>query len=292
MQPDGHGRGPDADRGDDTAHQPDQLRWGRCYLQHQRRWHWLELQLAAQPVHARHQQQPGSDKSRPARCRAVHVVVADPCGDSITNSASLGFYNTTTATPLQGAVKNLGDSITFSTVASGTGPFTYVWKKNDAIIGGATGASLTLTNLAYSDDATYTVEVTGTCNTAVQSAKLTSTIRRPSTSSTRPTAPSSLSPANLHLEAIAQDTDGYVVKVEFFLGTTNKLGDATNGAPWAIDFGERARGPIHLHCESDRQPRRDGHLRPGIDFRHPILAADGQRAAELQPECQFVEPDA
>ena len=72
---------------------------------------------------------------------------------------------TTVATPLASVTNNLGTSVTFATVASGTGPLTYVWKKNGTNIAGATTASLTLTNLGYADAGVYTVEVAGTCNT-------------------------------------------------------------------------------------------------------------------------------
>jgi hypothetical protein len=70
----------------------------------------------------------------------------------------------------------------FTTTASGPGTITFVWKKgatvlNDGDLGGrvsgATTNSLTISNVQASDADTYTVEATGSCNTATQSATLT-----------------------------------------------------------------------------------------------------------------------
>lgn len=53
----------------------------------------------------------------------------------------------------------VGDSWTFQAGAYGSRPLTYQWTKNGANIGGATGLSLTLTNLALSDSADYALVV-------------------------------------------------------------------------------------------------------------------------------------
>jgi pectate lyase/pectin methylesterase-like acyl-CoA thioesterase len=52
-----------------------------------------------------------------------------------------------------------GSNVTFSVVASGTAPLNYQWKKDGADIPGATGATLTLTNVQPSDAGSYSVEV-------------------------------------------------------------------------------------------------------------------------------------
>ncbi|MEJ8840741.1 hypothetical protein WG954_00005, partial [Lacibacter sp. H375] len=77
--------------------------------------------------------------------------------------------STTDLTPL-----NLcpGASATFTTTASGTGPFTYVWKKNGVVIVGATTNSYNIPSVAAGDAGTYSVEVTGACNTSTESATL------------------------------------------------------------------------------------------------------------------------
>ena len=93
--------------------------------------------------------------------------------DSVTNSATLTVRTNVTATPLTNLVRSVGASAVFSTVASGTAPFTYAWQKNGTVITGQTGSSLVLTNLAISDSGTYCVIVSGACNSVTNSATLT-----------------------------------------------------------------------------------------------------------------------
>ena len=56
---------------------------------------------------------------------------------------------------------NPGASVTFSVVATGTGPLTYQWKKGLNAIGGALGASYTINSAQESDEGDYRCEVTG-----------------------------------------------------------------------------------------------------------------------------------
>jgi uncharacterized protein YegL len=162
------------------------------------------------------------------------VIVTDLCNDAVTNSAMLVVKATTTISPLSGALKNLGDGVIFTTTVSGAGPFTYVWKKNGGIIAGATTGGLSLTNLTFADDADYAVEVTGSCNTAVQAAHLTVN-HPPTVSIISPTNGSVfIAPATFTLAANAQDVDGVVTNITFFQAVTNKLGETTNTLPGLI----------------------------------------------------------
>jgi hypothetical protein len=156
------------------------------------------------------------------------VVINGSCG-SVTSSAAVLTVNArTVASPLASPTNNLGTSITFTTLASGIGPLAYVWKKNGANVAGATTASLTLTNLTYSDGGVYSVEVSGTCDTAVQAATLT--INHPPTVSILSPTNGAIfiSPADFTVLADAEDVDGTITNVEFFLWATNKLGEVTN----------------------------------------------------------------
>jgi predicted RNA methylase len=153
------------------------------------------------------------------------VVVGGTCGSAISNSAVLTVNAITVATPLASVTNNLGTSVTFATVGSGTGLLTYAWKKNGTNIIGATTASLTLTNLGHAHAGVYTVEVAGTCNTTEQSATLTINIP-PTVSIVNPTNGTVfIAPANFTVLADAQDVDGTVTNVQFFYGTTNFLGE-------------------------------------------------------------------
>ncbi len=169
------------------------------------------------------------------------VIASGVCGNAATNSANLSVIGITVATPLTSATNNLGTSITFSTLASGTGPFTYTWKKNGSTLAGQSGASLVLTNLGYSDAGDYTVEVSGACNTAVQTATLT--VNHPPTVTILSPTNGAIffAPADMTILADAQDVDGTISKVEFF-SSTNKIGETTNAAPYFIVLTNVASG--------------------------------------------------
>ncbi len=99
------------------------------------------------------------------------VEVTGAC-NAVTNSASLFVNEPTTAAPLANTTVCYGESVSFAAVSQGTGPFTFIWRKNGAAIDGATNASLTFFNAAVGDSATYAVEVTGMCNAVTNSATL------------------------------------------------------------------------------------------------------------------------
>ncbi len=102
---------------------------------------------------------------------AYSVEVSGVC-HSVTNTASLVVNTNVSATPLTGINACPGTTATFSTVATGTGPITYVWKKNGQILNAQTNPSLSLTLVSASDSGTYSVEVSGTCNSVTNSAML------------------------------------------------------------------------------------------------------------------------
>jgi hypothetical protein len=60
----------------------------------------------------------------------------------------------TAATDLTGLTRCSGEAATFSTLASGTGPFTYTWAKDGAPIAGATGPSYTVAAVSAADAGT------------------------------------------------------------------------------------------------------------------------------------------
>ncbi len=77
-----------------------------------------------------------------------------------------------TTIPLTNLTRGVMANAVFNTIAAGTGPFTYAWFRNEAIIAGQTNGTLVLTNLALSDAGTYSVEVSGPCTTVRRSATL------------------------------------------------------------------------------------------------------------------------
>src|SRR5208282_5572875 len=104
---------------------------------------------------------------------ATYGVIVNGLMGSVTNSATLTVNTPVTATPLSSVTDCPGDSAIFSTVASGTSPFSYVWLKNGTLISGQNGSSLTLNNVATSQAGIYTVIVSGACGSVTNSAILT-----------------------------------------------------------------------------------------------------------------------
>ncbi len=65
------------------------------------------------------------------------------------------------ATQPSGQLAAAGGTVTLSVMAQGTGPFSYQWVRNGQDVPGATGATLTLSNLSYAQSGPYHVRITG-----------------------------------------------------------------------------------------------------------------------------------
>ncbi len=119
---------------------------------------------------------------------------ADVTADNQTVTASISVDSNATTDPGDQVVCE-GQTATFTTTASGPGTITFVWKKgatvlNNGDLGGRVTISsvgntstLSISGTVTSDSDTYTVEATGQCNTASQSATLTV---NPTTTATDP----------------------------------------------------------------------------------------------------------
>src|SRR5439155_9921724 len=102
---------------------------------------------------------------------AVQVIVSGQCG-SVTNSATLTINAGVTATSPDDATVCQGSNATFSTVASGTGPFTYQWSL-DGSVTGSNGASLSVNSSALTiGDHTVRLIVSGQCGSVTNTAML------------------------------------------------------------------------------------------------------------------------
>ncbi|MEO5803236.1 MAG: hypothetical protein ABIR24_06875, partial [Verrucomicrobiota bacterium] len=100
------------------------------------------------------------------------VIVSGNC-NSVTNSATLTVNTNTASTALVSLIECPGDNATFATTPSGTGPFTFVWRKDGSVIANQTNASLTLLSVVATNAGTYSVIVSGNCNSVTNSATLT-----------------------------------------------------------------------------------------------------------------------
>jgi hypothetical protein len=81
----------------------------------------------------------------------------------------------------------LGGSASFSVVAGGTGPFSYQWFRNGALINGATSATYTINPVSASDAASYSVSITGPTGTT-KTAPVSLVINTPVSITTQPAA--------------------------------------------------------------------------------------------------------
>src|SRR5206468_4634244 len=102
---------------------------------------------------------------------AVRLIVSGQCG-SVTNSATLKVNAGITASGPTDATVCQGSDAGFSTVASGTGPFTYQWSL-DGTASGSNAADLTVDTSALTlGDHTVRVVVSGQCGSVTNSTTL------------------------------------------------------------------------------------------------------------------------
>jgi len=102
------------------------------------------------------------------------VEVTGAC-NSVTNSATLTLNTVTAATGPDNTNACSGTSVTLTTVPSGTGPFTYVWRKDGGAPLSSDSNSFTISPVLIADAGVYSVEVSGACNSVTNSAVLTVT---------------------------------------------------------------------------------------------------------------------
>jgi hypothetical protein len=89
------------------------------------------------------------------------VVVSNSAGSCTSDNAVLTVnIPVAVSTPTSMSVP-LGSPASFTVVASGTGPYTYQWKKNADLIVGATFATYSIPSTSLSDAGIYTCVVTG-----------------------------------------------------------------------------------------------------------------------------------
>ena len=103
----------------------------------------------------------------------TYTVEATGECNTATQSATLTVNATTTTTDPADQTVCQGTDAHFSTVASGTGPFSYAWTLDGNPVGGNSPNVTIPTGSLSPGNHTVTVTTTGACNSAVQSATLT-----------------------------------------------------------------------------------------------------------------------
>jgi formylglycine-generating enzyme required for sulfatase activity len=99
------------------------------------------------------------------------LAITNDSGTVVSNPAALQVLQApSVTTPPASQTKDYATSVTFSVASTGTQPLTYQWKKGSSVIAGATGQSLTLSNLKLTDAASYICTVTNVVSSVDSSA--------------------------------------------------------------------------------------------------------------------------
>lgn len=118
--------------------------------------------------------------------------VNNTSSDIVMGAALIGTFSTPNTAPLiltnpVTQSVNAGTNVTFTAAAEGSATLTYQWYKGAALVSGATGTTLTLTNVQAGDAATYTFVANNAYGSATsQVATLTVTVPTPPTITTQP----------------------------------------------------------------------------------------------------------
>jgi predicted carbohydrate-binding protein with CBM5 and CBM33 domain len=80
----------------------------------------------------------------------------------------------------QSQTVNSGNSVTFTVAASGSPTPSYQWRKDGAVISGATTSSYTIASVSSSDAGSYTVTATNNAGTVTSNAAALTLITPPS----------------------------------------------------------------------------------------------------------------
>jgi len=194
------------------------------------------------------------------------VVISDTCGGVSSNIAVLVVNQNVSVEPLPSVTENIGNTVTFTAVASGTGPFTYQWYKGAVALNGQTNSTLTLTNVQPGDAGTYSVTVMGACTSATSVGAVLTINLPPTVSIIYPTnGQVFVAPATFNVTAVAGDPDGTVTNLEIFSSTNGVdfvLLGGTNGQPYSTvvsnlpvgSYTFKARATDNLGETADSEP--------------------------------------
>ena len=105
---------------------------------------------------------------------SYQVYVSNAAGSVLSDGAIL----TVNAAPVPPSIVvppvsqtvGVGSDVTFTVVTTGTAPLTYQWYHDDALLSGATAATLVLTNVQFGDAGSYTVAVGNVAGSVTSSA--------------------------------------------------------------------------------------------------------------------------
>jgi hypothetical protein len=156
----------------------------------------------------------------------VYCVATGACGTATSNSAtiSLPIAPTISTNPIATQTICLGNSATFSVVASGNS-LLYQWLKNGNTISGATNSTYTINSTTLNDGANYTVRVSNSCGTNVVSNVSALTVLGAPTISNHPVSSTICVGSNLSLSVVSPDAN---VTYQWKKDNVNLNGQTTN----------------------------------------------------------------
>ncbi|HMJ89045.1 MAG TPA: VWA domain-containing protein, partial [Candidatus Acidoferrum sp.] len=102
------------------------------------------------------------------------VEVRSDCG-MVTRSATLAVQQLLTGGEIQSQAVCVGNGASFQSAPSGDEPFSFVWRKDGALIQGATNSSLIIPVAGFGEAGEYTVEIYNMCCAITNAANLTVT---------------------------------------------------------------------------------------------------------------------
>ena len=108
---------------------------------------------------------------QPVDAGIYSVVVSNVAGTNTSSGAALTVnVPPSISTPSQSQTLNSGATVSFSVSATGTAPLAYQWRTNGVDLAGATGQTLTLTNVTTANAGSYTVRVSNAGGSVVSDA--------------------------------------------------------------------------------------------------------------------------
>ncbi|MBC7570697.1 MAG: T9SS type A sorting domain-containing protein [Spirosoma sp.] len=146
----------------------------------------------------------------------VYSLSATGAGGSVTSTGfSLTVNSPTgiTAQPAAGSVVCVGSAVSAGVSASGTGPFMYQWYKDNlnSAVPGQTSATLILSNVTSASAGSYSVVVTGSCNSVTSTAFSLTVNAAPANASLSNTGPLTCAQTSVTLTATATGGTAYTL---------------------------------------------------------------------------------
>ncbi len=134
------------------------------------------------------------------------VKVTNSAGSATSNSASLTISPSITTQPVS-TTAFTGGNASFSVVANGTAPLSYQWRKDGAVIAGATSATYTLSSVSASSAGGYSVTITNTGGSITSSSvNLTVSAILPPSVTTQPVSTTVFNGGNASFSVVANGT--------------------------------------------------------------------------------------